>query len=750
MIADAYKKKIVLIIIASTFFVLICGVCLFLLGCGNETNSDCEPCALDEFFYVHYQAYDGGYIYGEAEQIVKYNQDTSNVKAKPNEGYEFVGWSDGVMVAARQESNVKADVSVRAIFRKKRYSVIYTTDGNGVLQGIAEQKIEYGNSATTVTAKPNEGYEFVKWSDGVTTATRLDSEVYADLRIKAEFKKKTYYQLKYLVDHNECGTIMGDAIQYVAQGESGSMVKAVPNEGYEFAYWATSADDEQRLTAERTDNNITQDTTLVAYFWRKKVTVKYNATTGGYIYYIKNNNTTIDYGGQSSVVRAEPNRNSDYVFLYWSDGLKTAERTEYNVTSDMNLIAYFGYRAEYKVSNGVGGKIIGGAYQEVLPNADFSAVEAIPDEGYTFGGWSDLQTESIRKDTNAERCIEHLAYFEPIIRTFNYDYGIATGIPMESTVIINRENIILDGYPTPKMSGYTFDGWYADSEYKLKAINSDGRYMLGYYGFSLETDTLYARWKPIDDNGRVFKILLVFVNEVKAKLYSSYNNGTEPLYDVHHLMTTIDREYCALLHDYAINYLCEWLSDLTNIEIDTYFTVYPLNEENIRTFSDCYSLIEESIFETRPLYTSYNSVLSVFGLNNYDGVLANRNVAGSAHRKFGVIHLENFYYAESFVNNRRIQELLIDITINKMREKEFISTFIHEFIHTCELMYRSKEIVEFHLALEATKCNELDAYRLYLWGQLEYDGQLCGIPKDFWINKYDEMLSITGLHLVEF
>ena len=38
-----------------------------------------------------------------------------------------------------------------------------------------------------VTAVPNEGYTFVRWSDGVTTATRTDTDINSDINVTAEF-----------------------------------------------------------------------------------------------------------------------------------------------------------------------------------------------------------------------------------------------------------------------------------------------------------------------------------------------------------------------------------------------------------------------------------------------------------------------------------------------------------------------------------------------------------------------------------
>lgn len=695
-------------------------------------------------YSVMYTVDGNGYLQGVAEQRIEHGKSAETVTAIPNDSFEFVRWSDGVTDASRTDSNVQADITVSAIFCKKQntvkqYNVTYTTDGNGVISGVGKQVVERGHDATEVTAIPNDGYEFVKWSDGVTTLSRQDNNVLAELTVTAMFQKQTY-RLRY-VCADSCGIIMGDDFQYVGHGENGSSITVLPKEGYEFKYWDDGSTDPQR-----TDTNVIKHRTYTAFFKRKQVTVKYHTSKGGGIYFIKNVGT-IYYGEQSSTVRAVPDQNSDYVFLYWSDGLKTAERTEYNVKSDMVLTAYFGYSAEYKVNNGVGGKIIGETYQAVLPNTDFTVVEAIPDEGYAFGGWSDLQTESVRQDINVERSVEHIAYFEPIIRTFNCDYGIASGIPMESAVTINRENIILDGYPTPTIGGYTFEGWYADSEYKLKVINGDGRYMLGYYGFSLKTDTLYARWKPIDVSGPEFKVLLLFVNEVEATLYPAKIGGEKEPRDVHHIMTTIDREFCAVSHGLVSKYLIEWLSDLTTVEVDAYYTTQNAGECILYTpwQSDNYFLETSDLPELSSLYTCYNSILSVYGVDNLDGYLANRSVAGTGSTKYANIHLENFYLS-SIINHRPLQNYLSIIKTDDYRAEEFIVAFIHEFVHTCEQSYKEGTIMSFHRAYYSnlTHVNlSLQLMRSYLLGQIEYNGEIGGLPKSFWTERAYKLLKLN-------
>lgn len=44
-----------------------------------------------------------------------------------------------------------------------------------------------GNDATAVTAIPDEGYEFLGWTDGVKTATRHDTDVKHNIYVKANF-----------------------------------------------------------------------------------------------------------------------------------------------------------------------------------------------------------------------------------------------------------------------------------------------------------------------------------------------------------------------------------------------------------------------------------------------------------------------------------------------------------------------------------------------------------------------------------
>ena len=67
------------------------------------------------------------------------------------------------------------------------YLWTYTTDGNGTISGVTPQTIAPSGDGTPVSAAPNTGYHFVQWSDGLTTATRTDTDVQASTNVTARF-----------------------------------------------------------------------------------------------------------------------------------------------------------------------------------------------------------------------------------------------------------------------------------------------------------------------------------------------------------------------------------------------------------------------------------------------------------------------------------------------------------------------------------------------------------------------------------
>ena len=69
------------------------------------------------------------------------------------------------------------------------FIVTYSAKEGGYIDGETTQKVESGKDGLTVVAVPYDGYEFVKWSDGVTTAERCETNIISYLGASAIFEK---------------------------------------------------------------------------------------------------------------------------------------------------------------------------------------------------------------------------------------------------------------------------------------------------------------------------------------------------------------------------------------------------------------------------------------------------------------------------------------------------------------------------------------------------------------------------------
>ena len=356
---------------------------IIVLFCGCNTKKEV-------FYNITYTASAGGYIDGQTEQIITSGDNAEPVTAVPNEGYEFVKWSDGLTTPERQDRNVTEDKTVTAQFKTKtsvepepvnEYTITYTADVGGYIDGVAVQIVKENESAETVVAVPETGYKFVKWTDGKTTPERKDKNIIADKIVAAEFEK---IKLNVSYSVGKGGTIDGAEEQEIEYGNDAEFVVAVPETGYRFVKWSDGF-----TTPERKDKNIIADKTVTAEFEKIKLNVTYNASTGGTIDGAEEQE--IEYGNDAEFVVAVPE--TGYRFVKWSDGFTTPERKDKNIIADKTVTAEFEkIKLAVTYSVGEGGTIDGVSEQEIEYGNDAEFVVAVPETGYRFVKWSDGQT----------------------------------------------------------------------------------------------------------------------------------------------------------------------------------------------------------------------------------------------------------------------------------------------------------------------------------------------------------------------
>lgn len=214
------------------------------------------------------------------------------------------------------------------------YTVTYSAEKGGSIEGQKIQRIEKGNSTSFVSAIPDEGYYFVQWSDGRTTPQRQETEVQNTLRLTAEFAKitdgiKIEYQAGYM------GYIQGKQEQTVQKGTESWTVTAKPFDDALFIKWTDGV-----TTPTRQDQNITEPFTVKAEFG---YTITY--TTSGEGQLKGKTEQTLPYGEISETITAVPD--IGYTFIGWSDGSTNPTRQD-SATTYKELTAYFEWKEEYE------------------------------------------------------------------------------------------------------------------------------------------------------------------------------------------------------------------------------------------------------------------------------------------------------------------------------------------------------------------------------------------------------------------
>lgn len=138
------------------------------------------------------------------------------------------------------------------------YTLTYAAGAHGSISGDSPQMVNSGASGSVVTAVPDPSYHFAQWSDTSTQNPRQDTNVSADVDVTASFVINMY-TLTYAAGAG--GTIIGDSLQIVAFGESGSPVTAVPDPAFDFVEWSDAS-----LQNPRQDFTVAADIDVTAIF----------------------------------------------------------------------------------------------------------------------------------------------------------------------------------------------------------------------------------------------------------------------------------------------------------------------------------------------------------------------------------------------------------------------------------------------------------------------------------------------------
>lgn len=466
---------------------------------------------------------------------------------------------------------------------------------------------------------------------------------------------------------------------------------------------------------------------------REKYTIEYRVDSqcgriNGVVY------QRIYKGEDARAVEAEAKEG--YKFVGWSDGVKSAWRQDKAIQGDMTVYAEFEKeKYEVRYTAGEGGRIEGKPEQEVAYREDGEPVTAVAEFGYMFVKWSDGNESAERQDTRITEPLEVAAEFARIEKTYQYNYNYATGGDEEKEVKIHIDHMDTAEFSVPVKEHSVFGGWYADKARTIAVTDAKGNLVIGQELFRMPTDTLYAKWTAEEEVN--YKLLLVFVTEIDA-------HGPLDIYghtiDLEYTLTEEEQKLCKMIPQKLEEKLNEIFYGLINFEIDAYYTKEPVTNDMLSggtgdPINSPVSITAEDIPEVRPLINKYRTVMTTFNLNDYDEKYHTTMLAGMGSRKFAEIYLDSFLKSDDI-------EVMWDTNHERheARWNRLLETYLHEFCHTIETDFG---YADYHDALYADRAvykSTLEVTEEYLLGLAEYEGELVGVPYDYWIGNVDKII----------
>ena len=360
---------------------------------------------------------DMGYIIGDVKQEVLHGNSASKVIAVPNEGYEFIKWSDGLTSNERTDSNITSSKNIVAIFEEEEKEFSFTNEiSNTIIQ--SSQNID------------KNGHIQIEASDTIDKSTILNE------KIQLFTNELWKFELKFKVTSWGIGNTFTFMVVY--DYENGIYALQIEPTRLRICLVGDNSVDE--YIALEFGNNINKLDVNKEYIFslisNGNSTLSINIIDENNTFVVNNQLITFDKKnyvikcnviGNSFVSNSNMGHSGIIYYLSISDNPDISEDTEYNII--------------YEVNNDLMGKIEGETTQTILRGQSGTEVVAIANEGYEFIKWSDGVLTPNRTDTNVLNSNTFIAIFKKIGDNNNFDFDNQ----MDETTIKNTSSIDENG-----------------------------------------------------------------------------------------------------------------------------------------------------------------------------------------------------------------------------------------------------------------------------------------------------------------
>ena len=338
------------------------------------------------------------------------------------------------------------------------YTITFTASPGGTVGGgpVHVQRANYGIDGAAAAAEasadsggesfsgwylPGEGEKLTGGDCGGFTAALSESGdtialsgLSGDVAVEARFTLKKYTLTyvarangKILTEGGDPSAAKDTVVHVVGHGQLGPRVRAVPDVSYRFVQWSW------RDTSAARADTAWSDTTFTAAFVSDTLTVNYSISAEDFSNNIGRLNINervnlgatplalqrVAYGEPGPVVQAVSAPR--YRFVMWSDSATSNPRVD-TVKNNINVTAVFAIKTfTLAYTAGPGGKIAvaGAAAGVFIDTVEYGGsgprVTAVPDSGYAFVRWDDVNTKDpSRTDSLVQADVNAVAVFENI------------------------------------------------------------------------------------------------------------------------------------------------------------------------------------------------------------------------------------------------------------------------------------------------------------------------------------------------
>ena len=416
---------------------------------------------------------------GASQELkVEYLDQINNLPDATKGNYTFGGWLyNGQTIIDGMTYIWATDITLTPVFRLNDYTIIINLAGGNIdsNSGSITNVINYNDNIlekinSLISSNPVRlGYEFIGWSlnGSILTGNELAT---GSIEVVAVWEI-----INYTIIYSGSGYINNPANVSQYNIELGTITLYAPTkDGYNFTGWYLGENQIEGINISNFED--TNQITLVPKFEAKEYEVTYiNELSNSKV--IK----TIKYDEILDLINGE--EIAGYEFVGWYlDNVKIEDGITFNYLNNITLIARYNiinYTITYELDGGTNNLSNPSTY-----NVENTITFANPTKtGYRFTGWT-YNDKDITSTEGLTGNIIVKANWEIINYDITYVLDGGTNNPSNPSTYNVEDNVTFED---PTNTGYTFAGWYIDSQFKDK-VDSIEKGNTGNI-------TLYAKWE---------------------------------------------------------------------------------------------------------------------------------------------------------------------------------------------------------------------------------------------------------------